>query len=498
MKLALHWKIIIGLVLGLGWAIASSYLGWADFTLDWIDPFGKIFINLLKMIAVPLVLFSIIKGVADLKDITKLGKVGLKTLGVYLITTLFAISLGLVIVNVFKPGESLTEEQLVENRIKYELWAQETETPLVDNKNYLNDPKYQEQVATVTENYNLEKSVNSSNESLQAKKKALADQEEARPLQFLVDIVPTNIFSALTNVKNMLQVIFFGVLFGIALLMIPTASSDPVSNVIGGINDTFLKMVDIIMNAAPYFVFALMAGNFSELAGNEPARLWETLMPLVQYSLFVILGLGIMIFAVYPTIMLMVTKKNGQPLTYAGFFKRISPAQFLAFSTSSSAATLPVTLECVRDRIGVSKEVTSFVLPIGATVNMDGTSLYQAVAAIFLAQIHMIDLSFGAQMEIMLLALMASIGSAAVPSAGLVMLMIVLSSVGLNAEWVVFIFAVDRILDMCRTVVNVTGDATVATIIASSEGELNIVSDDILDRELDHVIDEHDKANQNG
>lgn len=494
MKIAIHWRIIIGLLLGLGWAIASSYLGWSEFTLDWIDPFGQIFINLLKMIAVPLVLFSIIKGVADLKDITKLGKVGLKTLGVYLITTLFAISLGLVIVNLFKPGESLSDEQRIENRIKYELWAEETETPLVDDKNFLNNPEYQETIASVKEKYNKEKEENTSNESLQEKKKALASQEDARPLQFLVDVVPTNIFSALTNVKNMLQIIFFGVLFGIALLMIPPVSSEPVSNVITGINDTFLKMVDIIMNAAPYFVFALMAGNFSELAKDDPNKLWETLLPLLQYSLFVVIGLAIMIFVVYPVIMLIVTKKNSQPLTYAGFFKRISPAQFLAFSTSSSAATLPVTLECVRDRIGVSKEVTSFVLPIGATVNMDGTSLYQAIAAIFLAQIHMIDLSLGAQMEIMLLALLASIGSAAVPSAGLVMLMIVLSSVGLNPEWVVFIFAVDRILDMCRTVVNVTGDATVATIIASSENELNIVPDEILDQELDHVIDEHENT----
>ncbi len=491
MKIPIHWKIIIGLVLGLGWAVASSYLGFSEFTLDWIDPFGKIFINLLKMIAVPLVLFSIIKGVADLKDITKLGKVGLKTLGVYLVTTLFAISLGLAIVNIFKPGESMSMEQRIENRIKYELWAEETETPLIDDKSYVNDPKHAETVALVKEKYNKEKEENSTNDDLQKKKAALADQEDARPLQFLVDVVPTNIFTALTNVKNMLQIIFFAILFGIALLMIPPASSEPVSNVIGGINDTFLKMVDIIMNAAPYFVFALMAGNFSELAKDDPNKLWETLLPLAQYSLYVVIGLALMIFGVYPIIMLIVTKRNGQPLTYSGFFKRISPAQFLAFSTSSSAATLPVTLECVRDRIGVSKEVTSFVLPIGATVNMDGTSLYQAIAAIFLAQIHLIDLSLGTQLQIMLLALMASIGSAAVPSAGLVMLMIVLSSVGLNPEWVVFIFAVDRILDMCRTVVNVTGDATVATIIGSSEKELDIVSDEILDKELDHVVDEH-------
>ena len=492
MKLALHWKIIIGLLLGIIWATVSSFLGWSEFTLNWIDPFGKIFINLLKMIAVPLVLFSIIKGVADLKDITKLGKVGFKTLGVYLVTTVFAIGLGLGLVNILQPGSSLPQEQLVENRIKYELWAQESGAELKDDKSFLTDPQYSKEVALATEKYKLDKVANANDANLQDKRTKLDKTKDSRPLQFLVDIVPTNIFGALADVSNMLQVIFFGVLFGISLLLIPPISSEPLNKVIGGINDVFLKMVDIIMQASPYFVFALLAGNFSELAGDDPSKLWRNLSSLLSYSGVVLLGLGLMIFLVYPMIMLMVTKRNGNPMTYGSFFKRISPAQFLAFSTSSSAATLPVTIECVRDRIGVSKEVTSFVLPIGATVNMDGTSLYQAVAAIFLAQIHLIDLSFGAQMEIMLLAVMASIGSAAVPSAGLVMLMIVLSSVGLNPEWIVVIFAVDRILDMCRTVVNVTGDATVATIIASTENELNIVPDDQLEKasRVDDTIEE--------
>lgn len=492
MKLAIHWRIIIGLVLGLGWAIASSYLGWSEFTLDWIDPFGKIFLGLLKMIAVPLVLFSIIKGVADLKDITKLGKIGLKTLGVYLLTTILAISLGLGLVNIFKPGRTISDQQLVENRIMYEIWAEETETPLVDDLDYLHDPNYASKIESIKEKYKEEKDKIASDAKMQDYKAKADNQKGAGPLQFLVDIIPDNIFGALTSTSNMLQIIFFGIFFGVSILMIPEKSSIPVTNFLSGINDTFLKMVDIIMNAAPYFVFALMAGNFSSLAGDEPDKLWDTLLSLLWYSGLVILGLGIMVFVVYPMIMLTVTKMKKQPLTYAGFFKRISPAQFLAFSTSSSAATLPVTIECVRDRIGVSKEVTSFVLPIGATVNMDGTSLYQAIAAIFLAQMHFIDLSFGVQMEIMLLALLASIGSAAVPSAGFVMLIIVLTSIGLDPDWTFLILAVDRILDMCRTVVNVTGDATVATIIASTEGELNIVPDEILDRELDHVIDEHE------
>ncbi len=482
MKLALHWKIIIGLLLGIIWAAISSFLGWSEFTLNWIDPFGKIFINLLKMIAIPLVLFSIIKGVADLKDIAKLGKVGFKTLGMYLITTIFAVGLGLTLVNILQPGKTLPQDQLVENRIKYELWAQENDIPLADDKVFLTDEKYKDQVLLATEKYKKDKISNAADESLQKKKNTASSQADQRPLQFLVDIVPTNIFGALTDTTNMLQVIFFGILFGISLLLIPLDSSEPVNKLVGGINDVFLMMVDIIMKASPYFVFALLAGNFSELAKDDPLKLWDTLSSLLTYSGVVLLGLGIMIFIVYPFLMMYITKKNGTPMKYGSFFKRISPAQFLAFSTSSSAATLPVTIECVRDRIGVSKEVTSFVLPIGATVNMDGTSLYQAVAAIFLAQIHMIDLSMGAQLEIMLLAIMASIGSAAVPSAGIVMLMIVLTSVGLNAEWVVMIFAVDRILDMCRTVVNVTGDATVSTIIASSEKELNIVDEAIIDR----------------
>ncbi len=476
--MAIHWKIIIGLILGILWAFASSYMGLSEFTLDWIAPFGTIFINLLKMIAVPLVLFSIIKGVADLKDITKLGKTGVKTLGIYLVTTLFAVSLGLVLVNALNPGSYLDNEQLIKNRIEYELWCQETGTEIKDGKNYLANQKYQDYVEEAQVEYKKNTEDFSKDEGFKKKTDAVKNKENSRPLQALVDVVPSNIFVSLTNNKLMLQVIFFGIFFGVSLLLIPAESATPLNNVIGGLNDVFLMMVDVIMKAAPFFVFALLAGKFSELAKDDPSKLIELFATLGIYSLVVVLGLGLMIFVVYPTILLSVAKKK---ITYAGFFKRISPAQFLAFSTSSSAATLPVTIECVRDRIGVSKEITSFVLPIGATVNMDGTSLYQAVAAIFLAQIHLIDLSFGQQMTIVLTATMASIGSAAVPSAGLVMLMIVLGSVGLNPAWIAFIMPIDRLLDMMRTVVNVTGDATVATVVAVSENELNIVPDQELD-----------------
>ena len=477
--MAIHWKIIIGLVAGIVWAFVSSFLGWSEFTLDWIAPFGTIFINLLKMIAVPLVLFSILKGVADLKDIAKLGKTGIKTLGFYLVTTVFAVSLGLMLVNIIQPGKYMQEEQLIKNRIEYEIWCQETGTEIKDGKHFLEDPEYVAYVEAAKKEYKIKEAEIASDKSFKKKEHALQSKKQSRPLQALVDVVPSNIFVSLTNNKLMLQVIFFGIFFGVSLLLIPEESARPLSAVIGGFNDVFLKMVDLIMKFAPFFVFALLAGKFSELAKDDPYKLIELFSTLGVYSLVVIIGLGLMIFVVYPSILLLVAKKK---ITYGGFFKRISPAQFLAFSTSSSAATLPVTIECVRDRIGVSKEITSFVLPIGATVNMDGTSLYQAVAAIFLAQIHLIDLSFGQQMTIVITATMASIGSAAVPSAGLVMLMIVLGSVGLNPAWIAFIMPIDRILDMMRTVVNVTGDATVATVIAVTEDELNVVPDEELDR----------------
>lgn len=474
-KLALHWKIIIALVIGIIWAFVSSFLGISEFTLNWIDPFGKIFVNLLKMIAVPLVMFSIMKGVADLKDISKLGKMGGKTLGLYVITTVFAVTLGLGLVNIIKPGDFLTQEQLVNNRIDYEIWANESGNEIKDDKRILSDPQYAEQVAAYYANTDK---TPLDMESIESKLASAESQKNERPLQFLVDIVPSNFFVALTSNKLMLQVIFFAIFFGVCLLLIPPGKGAPLLSIVDAINEVFLKMVDIIMRYSPFFVFALLAGKFSEMAGDDPKKLLDTLSPLVYYSLTVVIGLGFMIFILYPSIMLLIVKRK---ITYGGFFKRISPAQFLAFSTSSSAATLPVTLECVRDRLGVSKEVSSFVLPIGATVNMDGTSLYQAVAAIFLAQYHWIDLDLSQQLTIIVTATLASIGSAAVPSAGLVMLMIVLGSVGLNPAWVAIILPIDRILDMCRTVVNVTGDATVATVVASTEGELNVVSDEALD-----------------
>ena len=291
--------------------------------------------------------------------------------------------------------------------------------------------------------------------------------KEEGPLQFLIDIVPTNIFDSASNNRNMLQVIFFAILFGIAMVMLPDEKTTYVKGFFEGINDIILQIVDLIMLSAPYGVFALLAGLVVDFGASA-----ELFIALAKYSATVIVGLLLMIFLVYPIILRLFTK-----VKYLDFFKGISPAQMLAFSTSSSAATLPVTMERCEEHIGVSEEVSSFVLPLGATINMDGTSLYQAVAAVFIAQTFGIELDMVQQLTIVLTATLASIGAAAVPGAGMVMLVIVLGAIGVPTEGLALIFGVDRLLDMLRTVVNVTGDATVATVVASSEGQLREVTE---------------------
>lgn len=464
-KLALHWKILIGMTLGVVWALISSSMGWSEFTIDWIDPFGTIFINLLKLIAVPLVLFSIISGVANIGDPKSLGRMGGKTLLIYLVTTVFAITLGLILVNTIQPGKLIDAQSRIDNRINYEIWASSQGYEVKDGIDYLHDPAYIKRAQEITELTRADLKDMSVADKLEKAEK----QKNTSPLQPLIDIVPDNFFYSLSNNGLMLQIIFFALFFGICLLFIPNEKSQPVVNLVDSINEVFLKMVDLVMQAAPFFVFALLAGVVSKMAGNDIGKVVEIFKGLSWYSLTVLSGLLIMIFIVYPAIMKIFVKK----IPYVGFFKALGPAQTLAFSTSSSAATLPVTMECVEENLGVNKKVSSFVLPIGATVNMDGTSLYQAVAVIFLAQLHMIDLTIGQQLTIVLTTTLASIGSAAVPSAGLVMLIIVLNSVGLNPAWIAIIFPVDRILDMFRTVVNVTGDATVCTIIADGEDMLH-------------------------
>ena len=425
-KLALHWKIIIGMVLGVVYGLIANQLGWVDFTNDWIKPWGKIFVNLLKLIAVPLVFASLIKGVASLSDISKLSRIGGKTIAIYLVSTVIAVTIGLLLVNTVKPGDGFDKD-------------------------------------SISKTEQIEEGANK-------KIKAAENVKDGGPLQFLVDIVPTNIFDAASNNRNMLQVIFFAIIFGIALVMLPNEKTTYVKGFFDGINDIILQIVDIIMMTAPYGVFALLGGLVVDFGASA-----ELFIALAKYSVTVIVGLLLMILVFYPLIFRIFTK-----MKYKNFFKGIMPAQMLAFSTSSSAATLPVTMERCEDHLGVSEEVSSFVLPLGATINMDGTSLYQAVAAVFIAQAYGMDLDMGQQLTIVLTATLASIGAAAVPGAGMVMLVIVLGSIGVPTEGLALIFGVDRLLDMMRTVVNVTGDATVATVVASTEGQLREVTEEEL------------------
>ena len=417
-KLALHWKILIGMALGVLFGLILSFVDNGDrFISDYIKPFGTIFINLLKLIAVPLILASLIKGVSDLKDISKLSKMGGRTIITYLITTLTAVIIGLVLVNVIEPGKSISVE---------------TRNELVEA--YSTDTK--------------------------AKQEAAAKQRESGPLKALVDMVPSNIFLAASNNRNMLQVIFFALFFGIGMILLSGKEVKAVKEFFDSFNVIILKLIDLIMLSAPYGVFSLLAALVVEAPSIELFK------ALALYAITLLLGLSIMIF-IYTIVVQLFTKKK-----ISFFMKGMAPAQLLAFSTSSSAATLPVTMECVKDKLGVDKEVASFVLPIGATINMDGTSVYQGIAAVFIAQAFGLDLSLTAQLGIVFTATLASIGTAAVPSAGIVMLVIVLAQAGIPEAGLALIFAIDRPLDMCRTIVNVTGDAAVSMIVGKSIGKL--------------------------
>lgn len=423
-KLELHWKILIGMVLGIVFGFVMTQVNWGvSFVSDWIQPLGTIFVKLLKLIAIPLIIASLVKGISDLKDISKFRNIGLRTIGIYIVTTIVAITIGLVLVNIAQPGDGISEKT----------------------------------VSKLTEAY-------ANSEGVTKKMNEAMKQKGNGPLQFLVDMIPDNALKAMSENSLMLQVIFFTIFLGISMLLIGEKRAKPLKDFFDSLNDVVLKMVDLIMLSAPYAVFALLAGVV--VSASDP----DLLLALLKYAGTVVIGLLLMI-VFYGIIVSVFTKKN--PFW---FLKEISPAQLLAFSTSSSAATLPVTMERVEEHIGVDKEVSSFVLPVGATINMDGTSLYQGVAAVFIAQALGFDLTLGDQLTIVLTALLASIGSAAVPGAGMVMLVIVLEAIGFPADklaiGLALIFAVDRPLDMCRTVVNVTGDATVSMIVAKSVGKL--------------------------
>src|SRR5690606_17771189 len=334
---------------GIIWALLSSKLGWSQFTIDWIAPFGTIFINLLKLIAVPLVLFSIINGVAGIGDPANLGRMGAKTLIAYLLTTVFAVGLGLLLVNIIKPGELIDQQSRIDNRISYELWAESENLPIKDGINYLHDPEFKTRALEIT---NLTKA-ELSNATVGEKMQEAESAKGAGPLKPLVDIVPDNIFKSLADNGLMLQVIFFALFFGISLLFIPNEKSEPVTKFVDGIMEVFLKMVDLIMKAAPFFVFALLAGVVSKMAGDDIGKVLEIFKGLSWYSLTVALGLFLMILVIYPLFMKLFVKV----IPYLDFFKAIGPAQTLAFSTSSSAATLPVTLECVEENLKVDKKI---------------------------------------------------------------------------------------------------------------------------------------------
>ncbi|HZJ20735.1 MAG TPA: dicarboxylate/amino acid:cation symporter [Pricia sp.] len=423
-KLELHWQILIGMVGGILFGFGMTYMDWGrDFVQDWINPLGTIFVKLLKLIAIPLILASLVKGISDLKDISKFRNIGLRTIVIYICTTIIAITIGLLLVNAIKPGKGISEDT----------------------------------IARLTETYSRDRGVTD-------KLEEASKQKDSGPLQFLEDMVPDNAFAALGDNSLMLQVIFFTIFLGISMLLIGEKKSKPLKDFFDALNEVVLKMVDLIMLTAPIAVFALLANVV--VSSGDP----DLLLALLKYSGVVILGLLLMI-VFYSLVVGTFSRYN--PMT---FLSKMFPAQLLAFSTSSSAATLPVTMERVEEHIGVHKEISSFVLPVGATINMDGTSLYQAVAAVFIAEALKFDLTFADQLTIVLTALLASIGSAAVPGAGMVMLVIVLESIGFPPDklaiGLALIFAVDRPLDMLRTVVNVTGDATVAMIVAKSTGSV--------------------------
>ncbi len=424
-KLALHTKILIGMALGLAFGmIAIQFTGLSTFTIDFIKPIGTIFIRSLKMVAVPLVLASLIIGVANIGDISKLSRMGGKTLMIFIITTVISISLGLSLVAVLKPGHKLPQETR-------------------ENLMALYDANAERQIS-------------------------VAQTVKTRgPLQPLVDMVPDNVFLSATDNGRMLQIVFFSLLVGVALLQVPKERGSTVLAFFNGLNDVIIKIVQYIMMIAPYGVFALIASLIIEIAGEDPSKAWELLYALLWYTVTVIIGMLLMMLTVYPLLIRFFSK-----IKFMDFFRGVQPAMLLGFSTSSSTATLPVTMERVEKHLGVSEEVCSFVLPLGATINMNGTSLYQGVSAIFIAQAMGLELSISSQLMIVLTATLAAVGTAGVPGAGLVMLVVVLEAVGIPAAGIALIMAPERILDMIRTMVNITGDAAVAVVVASTEGEL--------------------------
>ena len=420
----LHWRIIGGLLAGMLFGIIAAIAGWAQFTADWITPFGTIFISLLKLIGVPLVLGSLVTGVASMSDIKSLSRIGARSIAIFVTTTAIAATIGLGLVNLIRPGDQVPAELQIE----------------------------------LQETYSAEAGVSD---------ERLTEVRERGPLAFLVNLIPENFLASASDNANMLQVIIVAIFIGVGLLQLEPDKARPLVDLFDSLASLVIRLVGLIMLMAPLGVFALIAGTITKLVGDDPSRITQLLGALGLYAVTVLIGLLIQVLIVYGALLKFFTN-----LDIRTFLKGIAPAQLVAFSTSSSGATLPVTMERVEQKLGVSERVSSFVLPLGATINMDGLAVYQGVAAVFIAQSLGIDLSVGAQLTIVFTVVLVSIATPAVPGAGLVMLIIVLESVGLPSAGIGLVLGLDRILDMIRTAVNVTGDATVAVVVASAEGEI--------------------------
>jgi len=419
-RLPLWAKIIIGMALGLIWGMVATRTGLNKFTLDWVKPWGTIFLKLLKLIAVPLIFVSLVKGISSLTDISKLSRIGVKTIVYYMVSTLIATTFGLLLVNTVEPGNTFPEEKRAEFMAKWE--------------------------GTIDES------------------QILAESGDHSPLRFIVDIVPDNIISAMGDNSQMLQIIFFAILFAVAMVLLKDSQVKTVKNIFDGLNDIIIKIIELIMLFAPYGVFALLAGVVVDFAGDT-----DIFLALGKYFVTVLVGLFILIIIFYPTYLKIFARK----IPTGKFLKAILPAQMVAFSTSSSAAALPVNMRQNTEELGVSEEVANFVLPVGVTINMDATAFYQSVAAVFIAQVYGIELTVIQQITIVLMATMSSIGSPGVPGGSIVLVIMVLTSVGLPVEGLALILGVDRPLDMLRSSVNITGDSTIANIINYSEQKRN-------------------------
>lgn len=411
-RIPLYLQIVIGMIVGVVIGFAANAVDGATFIKHWIQPFGQLFIRLLQLIAVPLVFISLIKGVTGLKDVSKFSRLGVKTIGIYICTTVIAVLLGLSMGLIVKPGN------LVERA----------------------------EVAHLAESYT---------NTVHEKQIEAEVMQHRGPLNFLNDVVPNNFFQAAGDNSRMLQVIFFALFFAVATLALPRDKVEPVIKLFDSLNDIILRMVDYIIAIAPIGVAALMAGLIADFNGNT-----SIFSALGVYALTVVAALLILLLGFYPLLVHLFTR-----IKATHFIRSMYPVQLFGFTTSSSAATLPVTLETVEEQLKVSKEVSSFVLPIGVTINMDGTSCYQTISILFIAQVLGIELSFVQLITIVGMTILSSIGTPGIPGGSYVILTMVLTSVGIPAEGLALILGIDRPLDMLRTSVNVTGDATVAAIV---------------------------------